>query len=230
MRLHWLVLAAGLLSAAPCSAALIWDNGAPLEGSLGVNISAFAVADQFALSAPSTLMSVTAWARTNDGGQSFPATFSGTVGWAIYSDASLAPGALLASGSDASPTVTATGLIGEQGAEIYQLDAQIATALLPAGDYWLALRAAAWGAPDPAGGDPFGWIFWQYTAGITGAPLLADADLANPITWDLTTGRDPAFRIEGEVIPEPATVFLVGAALLLITRWRRSGTQKGGGI
>lgn len=221
MRLPWMLAVVGMLASVPVRAAMVWDNGAPLEQSLGVNMSAFVPADQFTLTDPTELTGVTAWARTNDAAQSFMGTFSGTLGWAIYSDSSMQPGTLLASGSDLAPTVTATGLLGEQGAEIYQLDAMIMTPLLAAGEYWLALRAAEWGSPDPAGGDPFGWIFWQYTAGITGAPLLADNDLANPTTWSLSTGRDPAFRIDGNVIPEPGTLILLGSGILVLCLRRR---------
>lgn len=225
MRLLQLMAVLGVFAIVPARAALLWDNGDPLEQSLGANISAFVIADQFSLSDPSTLESVTAFARTNDASVDFLSTFSGTLGWAIYSDSSMAPGTLLASGSDTNPVITPTGLLGEQDAEIFQLDAMITTPLLAAGEYWLALRAAAWGAPDPAGGDPFAWIFWQYTAGITGNPLLADGDLANPTTWNLTTGRDPSFRIEGTVIPEPGTMVLVGlgAIGMLAVRRRRGG-------
>ena len=105
-----------LLGTNSAQAALIYDNiGAPLDGSNAMNISDFAMADDFTVTEAVDLTDFTFWAFGLDN----DSDLSDSIGWAIFNNNPGAVGSLIASGTDSTVTKTDTGLDSKPLAKIF---------------------------------------------------------------------------------------------------------------
>ncbi len=131
----------------PTMTQTIWDQASTSGTALG--ISSAIAAENFSLAFPVTLDLFTALivdGAGNDNG--ILDNFDGTFGWAIYQDDGMGePGAFVISGNDASPVLTDTGMTLFGTDDVIQADIDLGDVMLPAGDYWIALREGSWLSP-----------------------------------------------------------------------------------
>ena len=153
------VLLAGVgltaLTVTPVRAAgptVVWDESRFVTLSSN-NITDIAMANDFLLRGARSLSGFTAWLSDNvaddDGVLD---SFSGTLGWAIYSNNAGQPGTLLASGQDAAPTLTDTGVQDASGCDIVRVDVGFPSAVVA------ACREVLAGAARGELGLPLGWF------------------------------------------------------------------------
>jgi len=207
------------------SSSTIYNNGSPNQAD-AENITSFIAADDFQLNAGSTLTAITFWASADV--DPFSSQFSGVIGWGIFSNGSGIPGTLLASGFDAQPTLTDTG-VQIFGTEEYQISISLPSVGLNSGTYWLGLHEGAFSAPDD--GTP---IYWDTTGSQTGAVPMVTSDLSGVSGWfpGLSENNlDLAFELSGNPgvsvsAPEPAMTFpvlvLLSVGCFWISRRRRA--------
>ncbi|MDE8653109.1 tandem-95 repeat protein [Novosphingobium album (ex Liu et al. 2023)] len=138
--------------------AILWDQLEPGTTD-SYSVSAFVAGENFTLAAATTLDFFEALLEDNDlvPNDSFDG-FSGTFGWAIYAadSGTGAPGALLFSGSDASPVLADTGLLSLYGTDVFDAKISLGGVSLEAGDYWIMLHEGAW--LSPGDNTPIFWI------------------------------------------------------------------------
>ncbi len=208
------------------NASTLYNNGAPDQLD-GREMSSFIAADDFKLSTAVSLTGAAFWSSSNI--DPFASQFSGVVGWAIFSDNAGAPGALLASGADAAPALTDTGL-QILGTEEFRIDITLPPTLLTAGTYWLGLHENSLGTPTDGTS-----IYWDTTSSQTGSSAMVTNDLTGSGGWYQASpgiGPDLAFILSGTAVnsnpvvnaaPEPG--FLVPSCLLLAAALFRVGTR-----
>jgi len=165
-----------------------------LDPAAGVDLTATAAANDFALGASTRLDFVAVWLlddplSPDDDGQL--GAFSGTLGWAILDDDGGQPGAVLYSGADAAPALSDTGL-DAGGADLVRVLLGFGEPLtLPAGAYWLALDEGAWGSPGD--GSPVRWVA---AVAAAGAPAATAAPEVAPGPWS-SASVETAFVLYG---------------------------------
>lgn len=210
--LAYVAALAALSAGTGAHAAVVFDNGTPNQVS-GVNMNANAVAEDFTLSATTTLTNIRFWSLMGT-----PDDYSGSIGWRILGDAGGSPGAAVASGS-VSPTLTATGASTGFGAEEYVFDIGLSQAL-PAGAYWLELSGLTLDPVDPSD------MLWSTTGTGQGAQAkYFDADL---LGW-FSAAQNLAFVLDGRIdtpppppgVPEPTPLALALLGLALAGALRR---------
>ena len=134
----------------------IWDQS--LTGGTALGISSAIAAENFTLDFSVTLDLFTAYivdGAGNDNG--VLDNFDGTFGWAIYQDDGAGePGAFVISGNDSSPVLTDTGATLFGADDVIQADIDLGDVMLPAGDYWIALREGTWLSPVDV--TSLGWV------------------------------------------------------------------------
>lgn len=217
-----LFLALALASAANAQPV---DNGPFSTTGSAKNITAFAIADDFTVTAPGPFNSIRFWAVD---GNSTLSSFSGTISWFVHENGpGNLPGVVVASGVSSNVLVTNTGQ-ELTGTPIFQLDFNTPTTTLTQNQtYWLRLKEN--GPTDPDMGSP---IFWLERDGQTGNTYRADSNEVNPTTWtnDGDTTTDLAFELNrasvnvpGAAAPEPGTLALIGTLLggLAVRRRRK---------
>lgn len=201
-----LACAACMLSGlAPAAAGvLIFDNSPP-NHLTGNNMGYAFQAEDFSLSAGSTLTGVHFWSLEAD------STYRGSISWSIMSNGSGGPGATtLASGTQS--TVRRTALGSYLGLNEYRNDFALnAPVALGTGSYWLVLHNGA--TSDLGDPNEFLWESAANNATLRGAERF---DLAGPWT---TTGTEHAFQILA--VAEPAQVLMLLAGLTLAACLRR---------
>ncbi len=167
------------------------------------NISSFVTASDFTLSETGTISAIELWIWTIQ-----DADFSGTLSWAIYTNDAGVPGSLLASGTDPSTRVVATGVTVPPPYSSYtmrQVRASMRTSLtLAAGTYWLVLHEGAWGSATDGTA-----TLWAWASSNVGNATILDTNEALPGAWDGGGGTDAAFILYNEQLFasgfEPAT-------------------------
>ena len=191
--LHLGAILAGMV-ATPATAQ-VYSN--PTNGLDGWSIDvAPGVFDDFRLTAPVTLTSVRYFALMVP--TLTPTSF---VAWTIYANAAGSPGAALATGT-ATTAATYVGPFPAYGGyfKSWAMDFSLSVPLAP-GIYWLGLAAPS---PSPV-------MYWE-TANVYAGSAPARI-VGGPGDTDL------AFELRGDVravVPEPATLLLVGAGLALV--------------
>ena len=195
-------------------AALLVDNGPPSSTATASDISSFAQADDFTLSASGSFNAVRFWAIDNGGDLSKFDQFSGTLSWFVYTNNVNQPGSVLASGtvSGAAITITPTGVVLLGSFAVVQLDFGVPNTLVPAGTFWFRVKEG--GPSDPGDGSD---IFWVWRNGQTGFPHRNAEDEVNP-TWLIGETTDLAFQLTAvaAAVPEPPTLAVVCLGLLLL--------------
>jgi hypothetical protein len=187
----------------------IWDQS-PTTPPETLDITSFAVANDFEVSSPVRLERVTAWLgdfRQTSGLDGTLDNFSGTLGWAIFSNSGTLPGTLLFSGADTSPAVASTGQVNARNVEIFEVGGLFdSQPLLAPGRYWLSVRDGDWGSLSDAS-----LVGWHAITPVELNRAALDNDEQNPTSWGpFLRDVDTTFALQGTVIPEPSTV----AALL----------------
>ena len=201
-----------LCGPAPYAAAsvIVVDNGAP-DHLTGNNLGFAFQAEDFNLVTGATLNGIRFWSLEGDG------AYRGRINWSIRQNSgSDAPGALVATGTQAAVTRTALGNYGGL-AEFRNEFALNAPLTLGPGSYWLVLHN---GVPGNLG-DPNEFL-WESTVDNNTARGVERFARSGP--WS-TTGTEHAFQVSA--VPEPAQVLmlLMGVSLLacLKRRDQRSG-------
>lgn len=205
-----LLACAAVLVAAPLAAhaggGVVYDNGAPDHQS-GNNMGFAWQADDFSLAAGASITGLSFWSLEADG------AYRGSISWSILSDANGAPGGtVIASGTESS--IARTGLGSWLGLDEFRNDFSLATPLaLEAGTYWLVLHNGA--ASDT--GDPNEFL-WETSALNGSTPGMEMLDSGAP--WS-SNFNEHAFQVSA--VPEPASVLMLAAGLMLAGWIRRRG-------
>lgn len=193
---------------------VIWNQGGFITTN-SEDISTQVVANDFVISTPVVLQRMGVWLTddvVNDNGMLDD--FSGVLGWAIFADAGGQPGALLASGQDATTVVTDTGIQDNFGADIAKVEAKVLppVALVP-GRYWLALHENNWGSPYDGT-----TIWWERTSPNVGFPPRGDINLSSPSLWNaaLDGSDDLAFVLYAQWPTAAPMLSLWGYVLVVL--------------
>jgi hypothetical protein len=203
-----LACAACLLSgAAPCAAAsmVVVDNSPP-DHLAGNNLGFAFQAEDFKLSAGTTLTGIRFWSLEGDG------AYRGRISWSIRENSRRdAPGALLARGTQADVARTALGAY--DGLQEFRNDFALNAPLtLGPGTYWLVLHN---GAPRNLG-DPNEFL-WESAAG--NGTLRGVERFARSGPWS-TTGAEHAFQVSAVAEPTEVLMLLIGMTLLVCLKRR----------
>jgi hypothetical protein len=178
-------------------------------------------AQDFHLSTPSTITSVSAWIAET----TFPGVNDGVVdgftslSWGLYRDAQGKPGTLLKQGHDLDPFTADTPYTFSFGGDILRVDVFIDSAVLPAGDYWMALHEGDWQTPNTRS---VGWVSAESTFGI--GHYIDDLEISG-VAWTGPFGEQ-AFQVLGRRLPEPSVVSTVAIAVLSGSDWRRRSRNR----
>ena len=210
-------MAALALSAAQLSfAAPVYNNGLPDQIS-GTQMSEFVVAEDFSLTASATISSIRFWSI-----QDAPADYLGSVYWAVYSNVGGAPGAVLFGDTAVTTTASLTGNSTGFGYAEYVFDVDVADFAIGAGTYWLGLHNG------PLASTVASEMLWSTTASTIGSESVYFDSTSG---W-VGAGTHLAFALDGTGVvvpppppppgvPEPATLALVGLAVLAARVARR---------
>jgi hypothetical protein len=204
-----LACAAMLAAALPASAAgaLVYDNGAPDHVSAN-NMGYAWQADDFSLASGASVNAISFWSLEAAG------AYRGAISWAIVGNSGGAPGGTMFASGTVSD-VARTSLGSYLGLNEYRNDFTLGTPLdLGAGSYWLVLHN---GGPADLG-DPNEFL-WETT--------VANGTLRGMETYDGTTWsgnfNEHAFQVSA--VPEPASVLMLAAGMLVVGGLRRRARQ-----
>ena len=207
----------GMAALALCAAQLsfaapVYNNGLPDQLS-GTQMSDVVVAEDFSLTAPTTITSIRFWSI-----QSSLTDYLGSVYWAVYSNVGGAPGGVLFGNTAVTTTATATGNFAGFGYAEYVFDVDVADFAIGAGTYWLGLHNGPLASVDARE------MLWSTTASTIGSESKY---FDNTFGWT-DAGTHLAFVLEGTGVvvpptgvPEPGTLALVGLAVLAARVARR---------
>ena len=214
-------MAALALAAAQLSfAAPVFDNGSP-DQVYGTQMSEFLVAEDFSLTASTTISNIRFWSI-----QEFAADYLGSVYWAVYSDTGGVPDVILFGNTTVTTTAVATGLSTGFGYDEYAFDVDVVDFTLGAGSYWLGLHNGPSTLIAPRE------MLWATTASTIGSESMYFDSTSG---W-VGSGNYLAFALDGPGVvvpppppppppptgvPEPATLALVGLALMAARVARR---------
>ncbi|MDA8049372.1 MAG: PEP-CTERM sorting domain-containing protein [Rhodospirillales bacterium] len=202
--------------AAPASAAVIYNGGAPDQGGQIYAQAPAAVAMSFTLTPGSTVVNGVHW-----WGGCYPATSCSSApdftiffftDYTLYPDyTSGTPGGVIASYDVGTANETATGkLIGPPGGSQWNEYAYNATFLplsLEAGtNYWFGVREIS---AEPSGGT------WgnETTSSAPPSELSASIEISSPTSWTIIPAQF-AFQLTDQPVPEPSSLSLFATALL----------------
>jgi hypothetical protein len=210
MRTTLKILFCILCLASPAAATSIYDNGTPdLAGSWPSDFSfQDQAADNFVLSPESTVISgVNWWGIYVPNNSAWPADFA----IRIFEDDGNKPAVypIYETIVDGGIGPIATGDLVDGGWDLYAYSAPIAPVTLSAGvSYWLSIvdRKA----------EPGSWN-WA-TSSLSGGSRKRDLD-GEP--WNTPMSREFAFNLEGQPIPEPATIALFTLGLIALAGIRK---------
>jgi hypothetical protein len=216
---YWSFVAAALLAAAPASAGVVYDGGAPDQS--GQIFAQFPNATAMSFTVGSSNITVTG---ANWWGGCFPATTCGAslFDMAILSDNSGAPGTTLLLGVSLDGNQTATGnLIGPPGGQwdeyAYSADFGSSITLFANTTYWFGLEelnsepGGVWGQEQTSSAPAGAALSW-YNDGAWGP-------LPEQLAFQLTDTQKSD-------VPEPATLALFGAGLAGFAAMRRRKKAK----
>jgi hypothetical protein len=194
------VVAAGL----PAAGAAAFDNGAPDHQSAN-NLGFAWQADDFSLASGTSLNAISFWSLEAAG------AYRGSISWAIVGDSAGMPGGtVFAFGTQSD--INRTGLGDVLGLSEYRNDFSLGAPLtLTAGTYWLVLHNGS----ETDTGDPNEFL-WETSAanGTLGGMESYDGGA----TWS-GNFNEHAFQVSA--VPEPASVLMLAAGMLVVGGLRR---------
>jgi PEP-CTERM motif-containing protein len=211
------MLALGLAGSAH---AAIIGNGPPNQTG-GSDLNAFLEADNFTLAGSNTITQIKYWTLQNT-----LADYAGTTDWGFYTDASGVPGTALFSGNTMA-TGVATGAM-TQGLNEFAYTFAVNIVLGP-GNYWLVLHNG------PSNNIPNTMYYWAWSSDTGNSQSMdvmqmvaAPVPGPNPPTWS-GNFTELAFELTATptVVPEPASMALVGGGLFAAWFVRRKIAVKG---
>jgi hypothetical protein len=192
------------------SAGNVYDNGAPNHQS-GNNMGFAYQSEDFTLGAGTSINAVSFWSLEEAG------AYRGSISWAIVGDSGGMPtGSILASGMQSSVTRTSLGsYLGlTEYSNVFNLSSPLA---LGSGTYWLVLHN---GSFDDLG-DPNEFL-WETTAANSTTRGMESFD--GGVTWT-SNFNEHAFQVSA--VPEPASVLMLAAGMLLVSALRRRDQDRG---
>jgi hypothetical protein len=194
------VVAAGL----PAAGAAAFDNGAPDHQSAN-NLGFAWQADDFSLASGTSVNAISFWSLEADG------AFRGSISWSIVGDSAGTPGGtVFASGTQSA--ITRTGLGDVLGLSEYRNDFSLGSPLLlSAGTYWLVLHNGS----STNMGDPNEFL-WETSA--ANGTLRGVESYDGGATW---TGNFNEHAFQVSAVPEPASVLMLAAGMLVVGGLRR---------
>jgi len=213
-RSTFLLLFVALLFTVRSEAAIIIDRGTP-TGDVAGPIAGFALADDFILNSPSILTGAEFWSI-----ESGVTPWNGVLQYFFLLDDGNKPSVLpLSSGLGRRITRTATGQTGTGSVQepeyhwSFEFEQPVS---LPANQrHWLAVSIGE----EPPIGPGFQGHFWEAAEPRFELPVRRGT-FASPSTFDrweeLAPSRDAAFRLIGEVIPEPSGLVCWGVLSCLM--------------
>jgi hypothetical protein len=192
-------------AALPASAGsyVVYDNGAPNHQSAN-NMGYAWQAEDFTLDAATSLTNVTFWSLEAAG------AYRGNLSWSIVADNDGSPSSIvLASGSQ---SMVSRNLLGDfLGLDEYSNAFSLGSVALGAGTYWLVLHNGSFdNLSDP---NEFLWETTNPNATTSG---MESFDLG--ATWS-GNFNEHAFQVSA--VPEPKSVLMLAAGLLLMGALRR---------
>jgi hypothetical protein len=194
------MVAAGL----PAAGAAAFDNGAPDH--LSANNMGYAwQADDFSLATGTSVNAISFWSLEAAG------AFRGSISWSIVGDSAGVPGGtVFASGTQSS--IARTGLGTYLGLSEFRNDFSLGSPLaLAAGTYWLVLHNGDFSNM----GDPNEFL-WETTA--ANGTLRGMESFDGGATWS-GNFNEHAFQVSA--VPEPASVLMLAAGMLVVGGLRR---------
>jgi hypothetical protein len=201
-----LACAAMLAAGVPAASAAAFDNGAPNHDS-GNNMGYAWQADNFSLGSGTSVNAISFWSLEAAG------AFRGSISWSIVGDSAGMPGGtVFASGTQSA--IARTSLGSYLGMDEFRNDFSLGSPLtLGAGTYWLVLHNGSFSNM----GDPNEFL-WETTSanGALGGMESYDGGL----TWS-GTFSEHAFQVSA--VPEPASVLMLAAGMLVVGGLRRRG-------
>lgn len=182
-------------------AGLFFDNGGPNGEPGGLVNNTVVSAEDFTVSAPTVLESMTFWTLED------PGAHDGTVIYTIYGDAGGSPSdTIITSVFNPAYSKALVGNVGNWAEYVYTIDLSAAPEL-NAGTYWMALNLETFGDANDA------MIFWEHTDAGLGDPGHV-ISLANYGFGWFSLGAEHAFNLTGRVSsPAPLVLMCLGVAL-----------------
>jgi hypothetical protein len=201
-----LACAAMLGAGLPAASAAAFDNGAPNHDS-GNNAGFAWQADDFSLNSGTTVNAISFWSLEAAG------AFRGSISWSIVGDsAGLPAGTVFASGTQSAITRTSLGSVLDLNE--FRNDFSLGSPLtLGAGTYWLVLHNGSFSNM----GDPNEFL-WETSA--ANGTLRGMESYDGGVTWS-GNFNEHAFQVSA--VPEPASVLMLAAGMLVVGGLRRRG-------